>query len=71
VLKTTARTIVWIAVALALLTALVGVTPTEAGEFVRGLWGNVLEFFQSVFQGGTPGVETPGIDTPASVIPTP
>ena len=34
-------------------TALIGVTPTEAGEFVRDLWGNVVEFFKTVFQGGS------------------
>ena len=49
-LKTAVRTTVYIAVILALLTALVGVTPTEAGEFVRVLWGNVLEFLRSVFR---------------------
>ena len=49
-LKTTARTIVWIAVVLALLAALVGISPTEAGEFVRSLWANVLEFFRTVFR---------------------
>ena len=46
--KTTVRTVVWVAVILALLTALVGVTPTEAGEFVRGLWAGVLEFLRSL-----------------------
>jgi hypothetical protein len=55
VLKTTARAIVWIAVILALLAALVGVTPTEAGEFVRDLWGNVLEFFRTVFRSSPSG----------------
>ena len=46
--KTTFRTVVWVAVTLALLTALVGVTPTEAGEFVRSLWSGVLEFIRSL-----------------------
>ena len=46
--KTTVRTVAWVAVILALLTALVGVTPTEAGEFVRGLWSGVLEFIRSL-----------------------
>lgn len=47
--KTAIRTTVWIAVALLLLTALVGVTPTEAGTFVRDMWQNVLEFLRGVF----------------------
>lgn len=51
--KDVVRSIAWIAVVLALMTALIGVTPTEAGEFVRDLWGNVVEFFKSVFQGGS------------------
>lgn len=50
--KTGIRTIVWLAVVLLLLTALVGVTPTQAGEFVRDQWNNVLEFIRSVFGGG-------------------
>jgi hypothetical protein len=50
--KTGIRTIVWLAVVLLLLTALVGVTPTQAGEFVRDQWNNVLEFLRTVFGGG-------------------
>lgn len=47
--KTAIRTTVYIAIALLLLTALVGVTPTEAGTFIREMWQNVLEFLRSVF----------------------
>ena len=47
-LKTAVRTTIWIAIILALLTALVGVTPTDAGEFVRGLWGDLLQFVRTV-----------------------
>ncbi len=47
--KQAVKSVLWLAIILALLTALIGVTPTEAGEWVRGLWGNVLEFFRSVF----------------------
>jgi hypothetical protein len=53
-LKTTIKTIVWIAVILAVLTALVGITPTQAGEFVRELWDNVMVFFRSAFGSSTP-----------------
>ncbi len=52
-LKTAVKTTIWIAVILALLTALVGVTPTETGTFVREMWGNVLEFLRSVFRGSS------------------
>ena len=57
-LKTTIKTVVWIAVILAVLTALVGITPTEAGEFVRGLWNNLMVFFRSAFGSSTPSVPT-------------
>ncbi|MEO5833038.1 MAG: hypothetical protein ABIR83_06660 [Nakamurella sp.] len=49
--KTSIRSIVWLAVILLLLAALVGVTPTQAGEFVRAQGSNVLEFIRSVFGG--------------------
>ena len=49
-LKSTAKTVFWIAIALALLTTLVGVSPTEAGEFVRGLWGDFMEFVRTIFK---------------------
>lgn len=50
--KTGIRTIVWLAVVLLLLTALVGVTPSQAGEFVRDQLNNVLLFLRTVFSGG-------------------
>lgn len=49
--KTGIRTVVWLAVILLLLTALLGVTPTQAGEFIRDQGNNVLEFVRSVFGG--------------------
>ena len=52
--KTTFQALVWVAVILALLVALVGVSPTEAGEFVRGLWSGLLEFLRTAFGGGAP-----------------
>ncbi len=50
--KTGLRGVVWLAVVLLLLTALMGVTPTQAGEFIRDQWNNVLEFLRTVFSGG-------------------
>ena len=50
--KTGIRGVVWLAVVLLLLTALLGVTPTQAGEFIRDQWNNVLEFLRTVFSGG-------------------
>jgi len=50
--KTGIRSVVWLAVVLLLLTALLGVTPTQAGEFIRDQWNNVLEFLRTVFAGG-------------------
>ncbi len=47
-LKSAVRTTIWIAIILALLTALIGVTPTDAGEFVRGLWSGFLQFVRTV-----------------------
>ncbi len=55
--KTGIRTIVWLAVVLLLLTALLGVTPTQAGEFIRDQWNNVLVFLRTVFGGG--GITNP------------
>lgn len=47
-MKTAVRTAFWVALTLVLLTALVGVTPTEAGEFIRTLWFSLLEFVRSL-----------------------
>ncbi len=49
--KTGIRTFVWLAVVLLLLAALVGVTPTQAGGFVRDQGTNVIEFLRTVFGG--------------------
>lgn len=45
--KSTFRIIVLTAIVLGLLVAIVGVTPTDAGHFVRTLLGYVVEFAKS------------------------
>jgi hypothetical protein len=45
--KSTVRIIVYTAIVLGLLVAIVGVTPTDAGHFVRTLLSYVVEFAKS------------------------